>query len=211
MSSPQARQLFYLYSNWLYQAGGCTMSCGRVRLRPCSLQCTVPVHEYAHRPCVAGLQYPVGVGWRSSQHAALCAGHNADLGVYLAAAGVCISRSSGMMFQANRLVLWIMPVLQCLLLVFFSVDAVLHVWWNWWLLILCFFAGLLGGAVYVNSFTLMSREVEPSLKEFSLSAACVADSFGIAAADLTAIVIQGCLFKLQGLEGAAFSCGRSKL
>jgi battenin len=116
-----------------------------------------------------------------------------------------------MMFQANRLVLWIMPVLQCLLLVFFSVDAVLHVWWNWSLLILCFLAGLLGGAVYVNSFTLMSREVEPSLKEFSLSAACVADSFGIAAADLTAIFIQGCLFKLQGLEGAAFSCGASKL
>lgn len=139
--SGEARQLFYLYSNWLYQAG------------------------------------------------------------------VCISRSSGMLFQANRIVLWIMPFLQCLLLLFFGLDAVLHVWWNWWLLCLCFVAGLLGGAVYVNSFTLMSLEVQPALKEFSLSAACVADSIGIACADLIAIFIQGCLFKLQGLAGAAFKCG----
>jgi len=124
-----------------------------------------------------------------------------------ALAGVCISRSSGMLFQANRIVLWIMPFLQCLLLLFFGLDAVLHVWWNWWLLCLCFVAGLLGGAVYVNSFTLMSLEVQPALKEFSLSAACVADSIGIACADLIAIFIQGCLFKLQGLAGAAFKCG----
>jgi battenin len=121
-------------------------------------------------------------------------------------AGVCISRSSGMLFQANRVVLWIMPVLQCVLLVFFAFDAVVHVWWNWWLLCLCFVAGLLGGAVYVNSFTLLTHEVEPHLREFSLSAACVADSFGIAAADITAIFIQGCLFKLQGLTGAAYKC-----
>lgn len=126
-------------------------------------------------------------------------------------AGVCISRSSGMLFQANRLVLWIMPMLQCLLLVFFGLDAIWHVWWNWGLLSLCFVAGLLGGAVYVNSFTLMTHEVDPALREFSLSAACVADSIGIAAADLTAILIQGCLFKLQGLTGAAFSCGATKV
>lgn len=126
-------------------------------------------------------------------------------------AGVCISRSSGMLFQANRLVLWIMPLLQCLLLVFFGLDAIWHMWWNWGLLSLCFVAGLLGGAVYVNSFTLMTHEVEPALKEFSLSAACVADSIGIAAADLTAIMIQGCLFKLQGLTGAAFNCGATKV
>lgn len=121
-------------------------------------------------------------------------------------AGVFLSRSSGMLFQANRAVLWLMPLLQFLLLAFFSVDAVTHLWWNWGLLSLCFAAGLLGGAVYVNSFTLLSKEVDPTLKEFSLSAACVADSLGIASADLTAIFIQGCLFKLQGLTGAAYNC-----
>lgn len=112
-----------------------------------------------------------------------------------------------MLFQADRFVLWLMPALQCLLLVFFSVNAVAHLWYGWTLLLLCLLTGLLGGAVYVNSFTLLSKEVEPTMKEFSLSAACVADSVGIACADATAILIQGCLFRWQGLPGAAYTCG----
>lgn len=122
------------------------------------------------------------------------------------ASGVCISRSSGMLYQANRPVLWLMPALQCILLLFFSFDAVTHVWYGWTLLLLCLLAGLLGGAVYVNSFTLLSKEVEPTLKEFSLGAACVADSLGIACADAIAILIQGCLFRWQNIPGAAYAC-----
>lgn len=51
-------------------------------------------------------------------------------------------------------------------------------------------AGLLGGAVYVNAFTLLAKEVEPSLREFSLSAASLADSVGIALADICGIMVQ---------------------
>lgn len=51
-------------------------------------------------------------------------------------------------------------------------------------------AGLLGGAVYVNAFTLLSREVEPRLREFSLAAASLADSVGIALADICGVLIQ---------------------
>lgn len=112
-----------------------------------------------------------------------------------------------MLFQASRAVLWLMPALQCLLLLLFGIDAVTHAWYGWSLLLPCFLTGLLGGAVYVNSFTLLSREVAPELREFSLSAACVADSLGIAAADLAAILIQGCLYRWQHLHGAAFACG----
>lgn len=161
-------------------------------------------------PACPPAQLPQPGLWQSAV-CYLCGSRTRPYALPCCAAGVCVSRSSGMLFQANRVVLWIMPLLQCLLLVFFSADAVLHVWWNWWLLTLCFVAGLLGGAVYVNSFTLMSSEVDPALKEFSLSAACVADSIGIAAADVTAIFIQGCLFKLQGLQGAAFACGADRL
>lgn len=67
-------------------------------------------------------------------------------------------------------------------------------------------AGLLGGLVYVNAFSLLSREVEPQYKEFSLAAASVADSIGIAIADVAGILLQGCLFKVNGLKGADFTC-----
>lgn len=51
-------------------------------------------------------------------------------------------------------------------------------------------AGLLGGAVYVNAFTLISHQVDPALKEFSLAAASLGDSLGIACADIAGILIQ---------------------
>jgi battenin len=81
-------------------------------------------------------------------------------------------------------------------------------WYNWGLIALCFTAGLLGGATYVNAFVLLSKEVAPPMREFSLAAACVADSLGIAAADAGAVVLQGCLLRANGLAGAAvFKCG----
>ena len=54
----------------------------------------------------------------------------------------------------------------------------------------CCYAGVLGGAVYVNAFTLLAKEVEPSLREFSMSTASLADSVGIALADLCGILVQ---------------------
>ena len=50
--------------------------------------------------------------------------------------------------------------------------------------------GLLGGAVYVNAFTLLSKDVPPALREFSLAAASLADSVGIALADIAGILVQ---------------------
>jgi battenin len=120
--------------------------------------------------------------------------------------GVFLSRSSGMLWQANRKVLWVMPVVQVGLLVFFLTVAVTHFLYSWLLLIPAGAAGLLGGAVYVNAFTLLAREVEPQYREFSLGAASVADSAGIAVADVSAVFIQGCLFKYNNLVGADYAC-----
>ena len=50
--------------------------------------------------------------------------------------------------------------------------------------------GLLGGAVYVNAFTLISKSIDPRYKEFSLAAASLGDSLGIAFADVVGILIQ---------------------
>lgn len=121
-------------------------------------------------------------------------------------AGVFVSRSSGMLWQAHRRALWFMPIAQVCLLGMFLTVAVTHFWYNWSLLLPCFGAGLLGGAVYVNSFTLIAREVEPQYREFSLGAASVADSAGIAVADVASIFIQGCLFKANAIKGADYSC-----
>ncbi len=121
---------------------------------------------------------------------------------------VFISRSSGTLLPVGRRGLWLMPALQCLLLAFFVADAAVHWWYDWGLLGLCFLAGLLGGATYVNAFTLLSKEVAPELREFSLAAACVADSLGIAVADAAAVPLQGCLLRANGLAAVAvFKCG----
>ena len=67
-----------------------------------------------------------------------------------------------------------MPAIQVALLALFTADAAAHVWYNWGLLLPAFGAGLLGGAVYVNAFTLINLEIEPNLREFSLAAASLA-------------------------------------
>lgn len=120
--------------------------------------------------------------------------------------GVFVSRSSGSLWQARRQTLWLMPAAQVFVLCFFSLDAVYHFWYNWGLIMLCFATGCLGGAVYVQAFSMIAREVEPRFREFSLGAASVADSLGIAFADIAGIFIQGCLFKANKLSGADFSC-----
>lgn len=116
--------------------------------------------------------------------------------------GVFLSRSSGAVFQASHRVLFLMPVLQVAFLLFFTLVSVYHFWYNWWLLIPCFLAGLLGGAVYVNAFTLLARDVDPDLKEFSLSAASVGDSVGILFADIAGVILQGCLYSYNRIPGA---------
>ncbi len=47
--------------------------------------------------------------------------------------------------------------------------------------------GLLGGAVYVNSFTLVAREVDGSLQEFALAATSVGESIGTLVADISGV------------------------
>jgi CLN3 protein len=66
---------------------------------------------------------------------------------------------------------------------------------------------LLGGAVYVNSFTLIAREVDGSLQEFALAATSVGESIGTLVADISGVFIQGCMFRVNGLAGADFACG----
>jgi len=117
-------------------------------------------------------------------------------------AGVFVSRSSGILFQSNRKVLWAMPLLQCALLAFFWLDAVQHFWYDESLLVMCFITGLLGGAVYVNAFTLISKEQPRDRRELALSAASIGDSLGIIFADVAGLFIQACLYRHNGIVDA---------
>ncbi|KAK2078042.1 hypothetical protein QBZ16_003910 [Prototheca wickerhamii] len=46
----------------------------------------------------------------------------------------------------------------------------------------------------------------PGHREFSMAAASLADSTGIALADAVGVLLQGCLFRANGLPGADFAC-----
>lgn len=118
--------------------------------------------------------------------------------------GVFLSRSSGVLFQATRSILYLMPAFQTVLLGFFTAVSAYHVAYNWSLLVvLCFLAGLLGGGVYVNAFTLLSKEVRADRVELALSAASVGDTLGVMLADFVGIFLQGCLYSVNRIPGAA--------
>lgn len=114
--------------------------------------------------------------------------------------GVLVSRSSGMLWKADMKALWVMPILQCIILVFFILIAYYQFWYDWSLLTICFVVGLFGGAVYVNGFALISEKVPPYLKEFSLSAASIADSLGIAFSNVAGIFIQKAIYDYHGIS-----------
>ena len=114
--------------------------------------------------------------------------------------GVLISRSSGTWFKLSMMHLWVMPILQFILLLFFLMDAFYQFWYDWGLIVLCLFAGLMGGACYVHGFSLLSESCEPSLREFSLSAASVGDSFGVILGDTAGIFIQQAIYNKHNLN-----------
>ncbi|KAG7387761.1 G1/S-specific cyclin cln3 [Phytophthora boehmeriae] len=118
-------------------------------------------------------------------------------------AGVFISRSSGVLFQATRPILYLMPVLQVVLLGFFTLVAATHFWYNWGLLFVCFVVGLLGGGVYVNAYTLLSKEIPASHVELALAAVSVGDTVGVMFADCAGLFLQGCLYSINRLPGAS--------
>jgi battenin len=114
--------------------------------------------------------------------------------------GVLVSRSSGMLWKADMNALWIMPLVQCGLLAFFILDAYYKFWYDWSILTMCFVVGLMGGAVYVNGFALIAEKVPPHMKEFSLSAASIADSLGIAFSTVAGIFIQKALYDYHNIS-----------
>jgi battenin len=104
--------------------------------------------------------------------------------------------------------LWLMPGLQTLNVVFFAYIAADHsFWYDYSLLLPCFYVGLLGGAVYVHGYKRICVDFAAvDQKEFALAATSVAESLGIVVADVLGLFIQSCLYRTNGISGAIVSC-----
>ena len=110
--------------------------------------------------------------------------------------GVFASRSSGSLVDFTTEQLYIFPVGQILLFVFFYLNAVHKTWWNYGLLAPAFVVGLLGGAVYVNAFKNLSakeRNWSVATTSFALSSVGVGDSVGIVCSNVVGVAIQRAL------------------
>ena len=110
-----------------------------------------------------------------------------------------ISRSSGAVCGIGVAGLWSAALLQCAPLLFFMAVGAWQVAYGRGLMLLCVLVGLLGGAVYVNAFTLVSRHVQQGMVEMSLSAASVADTSGIMLSAL-GVQIQRVLYAANGIH-----------
>jgi battenin len=132
---------------------------------------------------------------------------------WLYQAGVFVSRSTGSLFTINMIGLWILPAIQVMNLVIFSVTAnsgvqVPHgiLYHKETLLSLSFFTGLLGGAVYVHGYNRIVTDVPKQYTEFAVSSTSVAVSLGVLVADIMGLFLQSCLYQSNHLDGAVVQC-----
>ncbi|KAN0112337.1 batten's disease protein Cln3 [Hyaloscypha variabilis] len=119
--------------------------------------------------------------------------------------GVFISRSSiSFLLLPSLYTPSLLQILNLLLLtlqsMYFFLPSVYLVF------IVVFWEGLLGGAVYVNTFAMILREVDEGDREFSLGATSVSDSGGICVASLIGMVIEGRLCRWNERHGRPW-CG----
>ena len=97
--------------------------------------------------------------------------------------GVFISRSSVTMgIRIKRLyLLSVLQFINVMITLYQSIyDLPFHL--IWWLFLLIFYEGLLGGASYVNTFKSVSEQVSRTKREFSMGCVSISDSLGIVTA-----------------------------
>jgi hypothetical protein len=87
-----------------------------------------------------------------------------------------------------------------------SYDAASPFWYQCILLVMGFFVGLIGGAVYVNGFMRINADLKKSIREFALCTACGADTFGKICPDVLGLFIRSCLYQTKGIKGSVVGC-----
>ena len=114
--------------------------------------------------------------------------------------GVFISRSSTPFIRVHHL--YIPSFLQCINLAVLILQALFDFIPSVWIVfIIIFWEGLLGGAVYVNTFAEITDHVGKEEREFSLGAVTVSDSAGICVAGFVGMVLEVALCGWQVRHG----------
>lgn len=118
-------------------------------------------------------------------------------------AGVSISRSSITFVRIHSL--YIPSFLQIGNLILLTLHALFNFVPNVYIIfVIIFWEGLLGGAVYVNTFAEISDNVPEEDREFSLAATTVSDSGGILVAALLGMVFEKGLCSWQISHGRPY-------
>ncbi|KAL2134159.1 hypothetical protein VTI74DRAFT_858 [Chaetomium olivicolor] len=114
--------------------------------------------------------------------------------------GVFISRSSTPFIRIHHL--YLPSLLQVGNLVLLTLHALLNFIPSVYLIfVVIFWEGLLGGAVYVNTFAEIMENVPPEDREFSLGATSVSDSGGICIAGFLGMAMEVWLCRWQVSQG----------
>jgi battenin len=117
--------------------------------------------------------------------------------------GVFISRSSTPFFRIHHL--YLPSLLQVANLVLLTLHALLNFLPSVYLVfVIIFWEGLLGGAVYVNTFAEIMENVPVEDREFSLGATSVSDSGGICIAGFVGMAMEVWLCQWQVEHGRDF-------
>ena len=138
-----ARDRFYKTAGWLYQAGVfVSRSSGLLYQVMPAMLARVSAWPCLHARTSAGIQ-----SRRLAACTACCIWGSKCTEIHgPATRGVCAllvaaDGNGAPCWQASRAVLWIMPGMQLALLIFFSLDAWWHFWYNAGLYIVCFIVG----------------------------------------------------------------------
>ncbi|CRG88930.1 hypothetical protein PISL3812_05965 [Talaromyces islandicus] len=117
--------------------------------------------------------------------------------------GVFISRSSTPFFRVHNL--YLPSFLQVINLTLLTLHALFNFIPNvYFIFLVVFWEGLLGGLVYVNTFAEIGDRVPPEDREFSLSATTVSDSGGICIAGFLGMAMEVWLYHVLGRPSTQF-------
>ena len=115
-------------------------------------------------------------------------------------AGVFVSRSSLAFFRIRAL--YTPSILQCMNFALLTAHAMTpFIPSVYWVFVIIFWEGLLGGLVYVSTFAAVREEVAEEEREFSLGAVTVADSTGICLAGFLGVAMEKALCGYQVTHG----------